>query len=146
MVGRAERGDGLRELGATDVVIGIDRAQGRFRLILESVGGASLAAALKLVEQDGTVVVYGNSSGEPTSLGFADFRGAQNARVQSFFYFTSGPEELFAPDLTLLVSLVANKALMPQTGPERSWHELARVAEELRDRRIIGKAVFRVEP
>ncbi len=146
VVGRAERGDGLRELGATDVVIGIDRAQGRFRLILESVGGASLAAALKLVEQDGTVVVYGNSSGEPTSLGFSDFRGAQNARVQSFFYFTSGPEELFAPDLTLLVSLVANKALMPQTGPERSWHELARVAEELRDRRIIGKAVFRVEP
>ena len=31
-------------------------------------GGASLAQAIKLVEAKGTVVVYGNSSGEPTTL------------------------------------------------------------------------------
>ncbi len=79
------------------------------------------------------------------SIGFADFRGGQNARLQSFFYFTSGPEEQFGPDLALLVSLVADKSLTPQTGPERSWRELAQVAEELRDRKLGGKAVFRVE-
>src|SRR5271165_350019 len=57
-----------------------------------------------------------------------------------------GPEEQFAPDLALLVSLVADKSLTPQTGPERNWRDIARVADELRDRRVGGKAVFRVEP
>lgn len=146
VVGRPERAAGMQELGAIEVVVGIDQAQGRFELILESAGGASLATALHLVEAKGAVVVYGNSSGEPTAIGFADFRGGQNARLQSFFYFTSGPEEQFAPDLALLVSLVADKSLTPQTGPERSWYDLAQVAEALRDRRIGGKAVFRVEP
>ncbi len=145
VVGRPERAAGMRELGATEVVVGIDQAQGCFGLILESAGGASLATALHLVEAKGAVVVYGNSSGEQTTIGFADFRGGQNSRLQSFFYFTSGPEEQFAPDLALLVSLVADKSLTPQTGPERSWREIAHVAEELRERRLGGKAVFRVE-
>ena len=146
VTGRAERADGLRELGATDVVLGIDNAPGRYALILESAGGASLATALKLVEAHGTVVVYGNSSGEMTPVSFTDFRGGQNARLQSFFYFTSGTEAQFAPDLALLVSLIADGSLTPRTGPARSWRDIAQVANELRDRRIGGKAVFRVEP
>jgi NADPH:quinone reductase-like Zn-dependent oxidoreductase len=146
VAGRPERTAGLQELGASDVVVGIEQAQGRFGLILESAGGASLATALHLVDANGAVVVFGNSSGEMTSISFADFRGGQNARLQSFFSFTSGPEEQFAPDLALLVSLVADKSLTPQTGPERNWRDIARVANELRDRRVGGKAVFRVEP
>jgi NADPH:quinone reductase len=112
----------------------------------KSAGGASLATALHAVDANGAVVAFGNSSGEMTSISFADFRGGQNARLQSFFSFTSGPEEQFAPDLALLVSLVADKSLTPQTGPERNWRDIARVADELRDRRVGGKAVFRVEP
>ena len=112
----------------------------------KSAGGASLATALHAVDANGAVVAFGNSSGEMTSISFADFRGGQNARLQSFFSFTSGPEEQFAPDLALLVSLVADKSLTPQTGPERNWRDIARVANELRDRRVGGKAVFRVEP
>jgi len=144
VVGSQARGEGLRELGAAEVVVGIDAAQGRFGLILESAGGASLKAAFRLVEPNGTVVVFGNSSGETTPLGFADFRGAQNARLQSFFYFTSGPEEQFAPDLALLVALIAQGALRPRIGAHRSWREIAAVAPALRDRQIPGKAVFRV--
>jgi NADPH:quinone reductase-like Zn-dependent oxidoreductase len=146
VAGRPERAAGLRELGAADVVVGIEQAQGRFGLILESAGGASLATALRAVDANGVVVVFGNSSGETTSISFADFRDGQNARLQSFFSFTSGPEEQFAPDLALLVSLVADKSLTPQTGPERNWRDIARVADELRDRRVGGKAVFRVVP
>jgi NADPH:quinone reductase-like Zn-dependent oxidoreductase len=143
VVGRADRGAGLRALGAAEVVEGIEHAQGRFWLILESAGGASLSRAVQIVEAKGTVVVYGNSSGEPSTLGFGDFRGGQNARIQSFFYFTSGAEEQFGPDLALLVSLVADGSLRPAIGAERSWTEFAEVAEALRARRIQGKAVFR---
>ena len=71
VVGRQERASGLKELGAREVIEGIERVQGRFGLILESAGGASLSQAIKLVEPKGTVVVYGNSSGEPTTLAFA---------------------------------------------------------------------------
>jgi NADPH2:quinone reductase len=146
VVGRADRGAGLRELGAAEVVEGIENATGRYRLILESGGGASLSAAVRLVEPRGTVAVYGNSSASETTISFGDFRGAQNARIQSFFYFTSEAEEMFAPDMALLVSLVADGHLKPVIGTERSWMDFAEVAEALRYRRIGGKAVFRVEP
>jgi NADPH:quinone reductase len=145
VVGRPERAAGLKELGATEVVEGIDKAQGRFALILESGGGASLAKAIQLVEPKGTVVVYGNSSTEPTTINFADFRGAPNARVQSFSYFTSEAEERFAPDLAVLVSLIADGSLKPQIGVERSWRDILEVADQLRSRRVSGKAVLRVE-
>jgi NADPH:quinone reductase-like Zn-dependent oxidoreductase len=144
VVGRPERAAGLLALGATEVIEGIDNAQGRFALILESGGGASLAKAIKLVEPRGSVVVYGNSSAEPTTISFADFRGAANARLQSFSYFTSEAEERFAPDLALLVSLIADGSLKPQIGVERDWREVLRVAPQLRDRRVAGKAVFLV--
>jgi NADPH:quinone reductase-like Zn-dependent oxidoreductase len=145
VVGRVERGNGLEELGALKVIEGIDKAQGRFGLILESAGGASLAHAVKLVEAKGVVVVFGNSSGEPTTLTFADFRGAPNSRVQSFSYFTSESEERFAPDLALLVSLVANGSLKPRIGVERSWSAIAAVADQLRDRKVAGKAVLLID-
>jgi NADPH:quinone reductase len=145
IVGRLERAQGLKELGAAEVIQGIDNAQGRFALILESAGGASLARAIQLVEAKGTVVVFGNSSGDPTMISFADFRPAQNSRVQSFHYFTSEAEDQFAPDLALLVSLIADGSLTPQIGVECSWRDIGQVAEQLRERRVSGKAVLLVD-
>ncbi len=144
VVGRSERAAGLKELGTTEVVQGIENAEGRFALILELGGGASLATAIRLVEAKGTVVVFGNSAAEATSLSFADFRGAPNARIQSFSYFTSEAEERFAPDLALLVSLVADGSLKPQIGAERNWRDILQVTDQLRDRQVAGKAVFLV--
>jgi NADPH:quinone reductase-like Zn-dependent oxidoreductase len=144
VIGRPERAAGLRELGATDVVHGIGSATGRYSLILESGGGSSLSAALQHIEPSGTIVVYGNSSGETSTISFQDFRAAQNARIQSFFYFTSEPEEMFAPDLALLVSLVADGKLSPVIGTQQNWTFLASVAESLRGRQVTGKAVFRI--
>ena len=129
VVGRPERAAGLSDLGAHEVVNGIENATGRFTLILESGGGASLSDAIKHIEPHGTVVVYGNSSGESSTISFQDFRAAQNARIQSFFYFTSGPEEMFGPDLALLVSMVHDGFLRPVIGIERNWAELPTAAE-----------------
>jgi NADPH:quinone reductase len=142
IVGSPERGRHLR--GADQIVDGIDNAEGRFGLILEAAGGASLAAAITRIEPRGTIVVFGNSSGEPTSISFRDFAEHPNARMQSFSYFRSEPEEQFAPDLALLAALVGDGSLKPALV-ESSWRELARIAPRLRDRQIAGKAVFRVE-
>jgi len=142
VVGRPERGRHLR--GADEIIAGIDKAQGHFGLILESAGGASLAAAISRIEAKGTIVIFGNSSGEPTSFSFRDFAEHPNARIQSFSYFTSEAEERFAPDLALLVSLVGDGSLKPHLV-EESWRDLAKLGPELRDRRLPGKAVFRID-
>ena len=62
-------------------------------------------AAIERIDHSGTVVIFGNSSGEPTELNFRDFAEHQNARIQGFHYFTSEPEERFGPDLALLAWL-----------------------------------------
>jgi len=142
VVGSAERGRHLR--GIEEIIEGIDKTPGLFAVILEAAGGASLAAAIAHIEAKGTIVVFGNSSGEPTPLSFRDFAEHPNARIQSFSYFTSEAEERFAPDLALLVSLVAEGSLKPHLV-ERSWRDLATIGPQLRDRRIPGKAVFRVD-
>src|SRR6266481_3794864 len=142
VVSRPERGRHVR--GADEIVEGIDKARGSFALILESAGGASLAAAIAHIEPNGTIVIFGNSSGEPISLSFRDFAEHPNARIQSFSYFRSEAEERFAPDLALLASLVGDGSLKPALV-ERSWRDIAEVGPELRDRRIAGKAVFRID-
>ncbi|MBV9583416.1 MAG: zinc-binding dehydrogenase [Alphaproteobacteria bacterium] len=144
VVGNRERAHVLDGLGAAEIVTDIAEAQGRFALILESAGGASLAAAIERIEAKGTIVIYGNSSGEPTAINFRDFAEHQNARIQAFHYFTSEPEERFAPDLALLAGLVADGSLKPRIA-EHSWRELARIGPLLRDRRIPGKAIFHLE-
>jgi NADPH:quinone reductase len=144
VVGRKDRGDTIAALGADAIVEDITKAPGKYHLILESAGGASLKAALGLLAPRGTIVIFGNSSGEETSLSFRDFGAANNSRIQSFHSFASGFEEEFAPDLGLLASLVADGALKPQIV-EHSWRDLPRVAGELRDRRINGKAIFNID-
>ena len=142
VVGGPERGRHLR--GTEAMIEGIDKAEGRFALILESAGGSSLAAAIAHIEAKGTIVIFGNSSGDPTSFSFRDFAEHPNARIQGFSYFTSEPEDRFAPDLALLVWLVADGSLKPHLV-EHSWRELAQIGPQLRDRQIRGKAVFHID-
>ena len=142
VVGGPERGRHLR--GAEEIVEGIDKVQGNFALILESAGGFSLAAAIAHIEARGTIVVFGNSSGDPTPFSFRDLAEHPNARIQGFSYFTSEAEDRFAPDLALLAWLVADGSLKPHLV-EHSWRELDRVGPLLRDRQIRGKAVFHID-
>jgi len=144
VVGNAERAGVLDGLGAFEIVTRIEDAQGRFGLVLEAAGGSSLKAAIERVEPRGTVVAFGNSSGQPTELNFRDFAEHQNARIQAFHYFTSEAEERFCPDLALLAGLIADGALRPCIV-EHSWRDIARVGPLLRDRQIAGKAVFHID-
>ena len=144
VVGGRERARVLDGLGAAEIATDITEAQGRFALILESAGGASLRAAIERIEALGVIVVYGNSSGEPTELNFRDFGEHQNARIQAFHYFTSEAEDRFGLDLALLAGLIADGSLRPVVT-EHGWRDLARIGPLLRERRIAGKAVFHIE-
>ena len=66
------RSAGLRGLGADDVVADTGQLEGRFDLILKSVGGATLGRLVTMLEPSGTLVMFGNSSGEPTTFDVRD--------------------------------------------------------------------------
>lgn len=144
VVGRSERAEGLRELGASEAITQIDQAHGLFDVILESVGGTSLTKALHLVTSHGTIVVFGNSSGEDTPFNFYHLFGHEGMRLQTFFSYNPGMITALSADLTSLVTLVAAGKLMAPIGLETSWHELVPALTALKDRKIQGKAVFHV--
>jgi hypothetical protein len=89
--------------------------------------------------------MFGNSSGERTPISFPAFAGHAGARLRGFFSYLSGEPASFGADLALLVSLIAADKLTPQIGLEESWHNLARALPTLRERRVNGKAIFRVD-
>lgn len=119
--------------------------KGPFDLILESVGGESLTASLKLVGRDGIVVLFGNSSGRDSSVSFAGFGGHAHARLYAFFVYESGEPPTFGEDLTLLASEIGAGRLHPEVGLEASWRDPVRAIEALRERSLGGKAVLAID-
>ena len=149
VVGRPERGAGLTELGASDIVVGSLPAEGEsFTLVLESAGGESLAAALARVAPEGLVVSLGNSSGEPTSFVVSAFYRKAGARLYAFVLSSELDRSRSAStDLGYLANLVAIGHL--DVGIDRvvDWNDLAAVRAaitDLLDRKINGKAVLRL--
>jgi NADPH:quinone reductase-like Zn-dependent oxidoreductase len=140
----ADRAEGLGALGAAAVVDDIEAADGEYELILESAGGSSLEAAVKLVAPNGTVVVFGNSSNEESRISFGDFRGRPGARVEAFFVYESGEPPAFGDDLQLLADMVAADRLHPQVGLEIDWSEANEAFGALGAREVNGKAVLLV--
>src|SRR5919197_1704698 len=77
-----ERGERLLALGAAEVVDDVEAAQGPFEVVLESVGGRSLEAALARLAPRGTLLWFGQAGREPASLDFSiAARGAPFATI-----------------------------------------------------------------
>ena len=110
---------GLRELGADEVVSDIAQLRGRFDLVLESVGGATLGRLVTMVDPQGTLVMFGNSSNELTTFNVRDIYLDASVRFQVFELFFAG--EPFGRDLAYLVRLVAERRLDPQLASQLSW-------------------------
>jgi NADPH:quinone reductase-like Zn-dependent oxidoreductase len=141
----AQRGSRLAELGATAVLRSVTDADGPYNLVLESVGGDSLARSLERLAPHGTLIWFGQASREPATLNFFDLLyGATSATIRHFSY-TSFPEP-YGADLAVLVRLVAAGRLHPEIGRVADWHETAAVLADLRERRIRGNAVLTTSP
>jgi NADPH2:quinone reductase len=139
------RADQPRALGPVDVVGAVEEASGLFDVILESVGGASLTQAVRKVAPEGTIVVFGFSSREPSPISFGDFAGHTRAKIESFYVYQSGEPPWYGEDLGYLAGLIGLGKLNPQIGYQGSWRELDAALTALRNRQVIGKAVLRVD-
>ena len=145
VVGSPERGLGLPELGADEVVIGLDPEGAAFDLLLESVGGASLAAALTRVSARGIVVSFGNSSNEPTTFDARSFYRRGGPSLRGFFVTHELLEgQIGTAELARLVALVSSGRLRTEIDLGVPWTEAASAVAALLERRVRGKAVLAV--
>jgi NADPH:quinone reductase-like Zn-dependent oxidoreductase len=142
--GRSSATD-LRDLGAKEVFASPSDASGRYALILESVGGASLEAMPQKLDSDGVLVLFGVSSGEAARLSFADFRESQNCRIELLRVYGAGESRSRGEDLAQLVDLVAQGRLHPTIGQEVDFRQVNQALRSVKDRTLSGKAVLRFD-
>lgn len=119
------------------------RPSGPFDLIIDSVGGSALSAAMTMLRKKGSCVTLGRSEGEQVSFNVAGLFNAPGASLQSFVLFDDiTATESAADGLALLLRLVEQGVLKPAIGIEAPWTEVATVARQLIDRGFAGKAVL----
>lgn len=119
-------------------------SSGPYDLILESVGGASLAASLKMLAPGGVCVVFGVSGGAQVTFDAGTFFRGGGCAMQGFMLFGEFARKPASAGLGRLVSLVAAGKLKPDITVTESWTEVDRVARDLLARRYPGKAVLRI--
>jgi NADPH:quinone reductase-like Zn-dependent oxidoreductase len=145
IVGTAERGQGLGELGADDVVVGFGPEGEPFDLVLESAGGASLAAAVSRVSPEGVIVSFGNSSAEPATFDPRSFyRKGAPTLLGYFVTYELLQGRTGTSRLAALASLVAEGRLTSKVDLELPWERVAEAIDALMERRISGKAVLTI--
>jgi NADPH:quinone reductase len=140
-----QRSVGLEALGAHQVITSLDDGDGDggFDLVLESVGGEVLLAALRRTAPRGHLVLLGSSSGDPAPIALSSFVSHACQTVHPFWVY--GPGEPVGEDLAVLARLTARGLLAPVVGWAGSWEHLDEAMQALRERRIAGKAVLRVD-
>lgn len=146
IVGRPERAEGLAELGADDVVVGLEPEGESFDLVLESAGGGSLAAAIARLAPEGIVVSFGNSSNETTSFDPRVLYRKGGVRIEGYFVtWELLHGRIGSKELSYLVSLAATGELESRVDLGVSWRDAASALDALLERRVAGKAVLTID-
>lgn len=140
-VGSPARAEGLSDLGAAEIVVGLESMQAPVFGVVDTVGGPQLASVLGLLEHGGNVQWIGRASREPLTLEVSQVEQHTPWRLEHFS--VSAP---FGPDLETLVELLAADELDPQIGWRGHWDRASEAAAALLAREIRGKAVLDLTP
>jgi len=139
----ARRQEGLRELGADEVVDSVPEGA-EYDTILDGVGGPILGAAIGAVAPFGTVVSFANTIREPVTFPTRTLFGrAPGAKVVGFLVFRCTRDG--AVTLARLAALTAAGRLQPRIDRVASWRESPQLLQDLVDYKIAGKAVLTVD-
>lgn len=145
-VRRADQAAAVRRAGAHEVVVGDEiPATPKYDLVIESVGGRTLGTALAALERGGTCVTLGVSASSEVTFDARAFFVGGRATLYGFYLFVELGSDPAGVGLRRLADLVAAGRLSPQISLERPWTEIARVAQDLMDRRYPGKAVLTLD-
>lgn len=139
-VGSPRRGEGLTELGASEIVLGPQAMSGRVHGVIDNVGGQQLADAYQRLASGGIVSAVGMASKEPTTIDFEEARiGHDRGSIETF--------NISVPlgyDLTYLVDLTAKGRLEVPIGWRGEWSSYEDAVEQLLNRGVRGKAVLEI--
>jgi NADPH:quinone reductase len=145
VTGVARRSEGLRELGAHEVLSELSpEGDETFDVVLDAVGGPVLGAALQRVAPRGTVVSFAATVPEPVSYPTRElFSRASGAVLYGLYIFDELEHTRSASrDLRRLADLVAAGRLDPQIDVTLPWTQAAEAIQGLLDRKVAGKAVL----
>ncbi len=147
VTGLARRTEGLRELGADELIAEIDLDGPTYDVILDAVGGPVLGHAIARVAPGGTVVSFASTIAEPVSYPARElFARAPRARVYGLYIFAELEHtRTGGSDLRRLADLVAAGKLDPHIDLTLSWSEAGQAIDALLGRRVNGKAVLTVD-
>jgi NADPH2:quinone reductase len=114
-------------------------------LILDSVGGSALSAAMGMLAPNGTCVTFGISEAGSANIESRTFFGTGGARLYGLTLF----HELMSVErasigLALLAGEIEAGRLTPQIAVEAGWSEVGAIARRLIDRDFTGKAVLHI--
>lgn len=148
IVGQPDHESVATEAGAQVVVSSEDlpsaRAHGPYHLVLESVGGEQFGQIMTMLAPGGTCVLFGTTAGADLSFNGSSFYLTGGASLYGFILFYEIAHDPPVDDLTRLAGMVAAGTLRPRITVEASWTDIGRVAQDLTERRITGKAVLHV--
>ena len=131
------------------VIVGRDlsaaREQGPYWMVLDSLGGSALSAAMGMLAPNGTCVTFGISDAATATVESRTFFGTGGARLYGLTLF----HELMSVErggigLALLAAEIEAGRLKPQIGVEAGWTDIAAIAQRLIDRDFTGKAVLHI--
>ena len=148
LVRRADQACEVQRAGADEVVVGDDfaavTASGPYDLVVESLGGAALSAALGSLAKDGVCVSLGISAADQSTFDVRKFFATGRASLYGFILFDELHTEPASVGLTRLTGLIATGKLTPNISVEAPWTQIADVATRLLNRSFSGKAVLHV--
>src|SRR6266699_2969224 len=139
-VGSTERGRDLAELGADEVVVGLEGIDQPVDVVLDNVGGPQMVAAWNLLAPGGSLQSIGWTSGQAAIFPPYSTIGPP----KSLTSFLIGGQ--VGADLATLVRLLADGGLSVEIGWRGPWEQVAQAAEALVGRRVNGKAVLDSRP
>ena len=138
VIAAASRTDGLRELGAREVVAspdGLDPVD----VVIETVGGPTLVSAWQSLATGGVLQSIGWASREPAV--FPPYGTVGPAK--SITSFDSGPA--LGQDLSYLLSLIEQGKLTVEIGWRGSWTDIDQAIDALLGRKVAGKAILELD-
>lgn len=119
------------------------RASGPYELIIDSVGGSTLSAAMTMLPANGICITLGATAGDPIAVESRALLDSPGASVQSMLVFNEiGPGNQAAEGLAILLRLISRGLLVPQVSVEAPWTAIGDIARQLMDRRFHAKAIL----
>jgi NADPH:quinone reductase-like Zn-dependent oxidoreductase len=147
-VRRADQADFVTALGADEVIVSADGSglenHGKFRAIIDGVGGEILGKLVQRLDDYGRAILYGVSAGPVMPMAIRDLMLTGDGRVEGFYLYREAEKESAARGLARLLALVADGRLKTHVDIDDSWETIGATAQKLIGRAFPGKAVLRL--